>query len=139
MREGLRVDFFAAYKRHRRDAEILFKEKRWANADHLYGLAAECGLKYLMKVMGMACNENDGDIREPKCRKHINKISSVYNAYCEGRTALLWGGAALFENWDISDRYAAEEHFQQEYVEEHKQGVENIFDLFRKAEMEGLM
>ena len=138
MRVGLRVDFLAAYERHRRDAEILFEEERWANADHLYGLAAECGLKYLMKVMGMACDEK-GDIVKTQDRKHINKISAVYDAYREGRTALLWEDSALFANWDISDRYAAAEHFQREYVEPHKQGAENISDLFRKARMEGLM
>lgn len=46
-----RSDFFNAHQRHWKDAELLYKEKRWANADHLYGLSAECGLKAVM-VMG---------------------------------------------------------------------------------------
>ena len=38
------ADFGDAHSRHREDAELLFREQRWANADHLYGLSAECGL-----------------------------------------------------------------------------------------------
>jgi len=40
-------DFLDAHERHWEDAELLFGNRRWANADHLYGLAAECGLKAL--------------------------------------------------------------------------------------------
>ena len=42
------IDFLDAYLRQWEDAEMLFGSERWATADHLYGLAAECGLKRLM-------------------------------------------------------------------------------------------
>ena len=39
------ADFSNAHNRHWQDAELLFCDRRWANADHLYGFSAECGLK----------------------------------------------------------------------------------------------
>ena len=45
------ADFLDAHHRHWDDAERLFTAQRWANADHLYGLAAECGLKALMQKL----------------------------------------------------------------------------------------
>jgi len=47
------VDFYDACKRHWNDAEHLFDQKRLANADHLFGLAAECALKAVMVALGM--------------------------------------------------------------------------------------
>lgn len=52
----MQVDFLDAHFRHWEDVEQLFQQHRLANADHLYGLAAECGLKRLMMVFGMLLN-----------------------------------------------------------------------------------
>ena len=41
----MKADFLDAHQRHWDDAEHLLQAQRWANADHLYGFAAECGLK----------------------------------------------------------------------------------------------
>lgn len=49
----MNADFLDANARHQHDADLLFDRQRWANADHLYGLAAECGLKRLMVTFGM--------------------------------------------------------------------------------------
>ena len=49
----MRPDFFDAQQRHWVDAEHLLQAQRWANADHLYGMAAECGLKQLMLIFNM--------------------------------------------------------------------------------------
>ena len=48
------ADFHDAHRRHWQDAELLRKHGRWANADQLYGFSAECGLKAVMKALGMA-------------------------------------------------------------------------------------
>ena len=47
------VDFVDAHRRHWGDAELLFDHDRWANADQLYGFSAECGLKAVMRTLGM--------------------------------------------------------------------------------------
>ena len=49
---GLTEDFLDAMDRHWRDAELLRSSERLANADHLYGLSAECGLKALLEQDG---------------------------------------------------------------------------------------
>ena len=43
-------DFLDAHLRHWTDAELLYAAQRWANADHLYGISAECGLKGLTET-----------------------------------------------------------------------------------------
>ena len=49
------TDFVDSHRRHWQDAELLFDQSRWANADQLYGFSAECGLKAVMKALGMSC------------------------------------------------------------------------------------
>ena len=49
----MNTDFLDAHKRHWADAELLYNEDRWANADHLYGMAAECGLKRLILLFAL--------------------------------------------------------------------------------------
>jgi hypothetical protein len=39
---------FAAARRHFDDAQLLHGAQRFANADHLAGVAAECGLKAIL-------------------------------------------------------------------------------------------
>jgi len=41
-------DFAAAAARHCRDADFLHTDNRFASADHLAGIAAECGLKAII-------------------------------------------------------------------------------------------
>jgi hypothetical protein len=43
-------DFFDAHERHYDDAVKLYELERWANSDHLFGIAAECGLKALTEI-----------------------------------------------------------------------------------------
>ena len=51
------ADFVDAHRRHWEDAELLFDHQRWANADQLYGLSAECGLKAVMQILGMPVDD----------------------------------------------------------------------------------
>lgn len=44
----MNTDYLDAHERHWDDAELLKATARHANADHLYGMSAECGLKCLM-------------------------------------------------------------------------------------------
>ena len=47
------ADYSDAHRRHWEDAELLFTNARWANADQSYGFSAECGLKAMMQSRGM--------------------------------------------------------------------------------------
>ena len=67
------ADFADAHRRHWEDAESLFDCGHWANADHLYGLSAECGLKAVMRALGMQVDDEGAPI-DKEHRKHIDEL-----------------------------------------------------------------
>ncbi|MDI9370280.1 MAG: SAM-dependent methyltransferase [Synergistaceae bacterium] len=138
----MKTDFLDAHERHWKDSELLFNNKRWANADHLYGMAAECGLKSLMVVFGMPFDTGKD---RPTCNvdcKHIDRIQIRYETYRSGSPA--GSGYALpdptvFNNWDVSQRYAHSSHFNENLAIEHRNGTEAIRKLVQQARREGLL
>lgn len=66
-------NFLDAHHRHWDDAELLYQAQRWANADHLFGVSAECGLKRLMEMM------NNGALARDD-RKHVMENRKPTNA-----------------------------------------------------------
>jgi hypothetical protein len=89
------TDFLDAHKRHWEDAELLFTAARWANADHLYGLAAECGLKRLMCAFGMEIDSASGSPARKKDRVHADCIR--YRHWNPSLTGILPSGMRLRE------------------------------------------
>ena len=78
------ADFFDAHRRHWEDAEILFGRDRWANADQLYGLSAECGLKAVMKTLGMRVDTAGSPIA-PEHRVHVQKLWPIFVTFAGDR------------------------------------------------------
>jgi hypothetical protein len=70
------VDFPASARRHLADAKLLEANGRLANAGHLYGFAAECGLKALLIWHGYPTDpEGSPDPkRKPTFRVHISEL-----------------------------------------------------------------
>ncbi|GEO82112.1 SAM-dependent methyltransferase [Pararhodospirillum oryzae] len=134
------VDFLDAHSRHLKDAGILFEAGRWANADHLFGMAAECGLKRLMVAFGMAVKES-GDPEKYEDRKHADAVWVRYETYRAGYGAAEYGfeGGNPFSNWRAEQRYASEAGFTPARVEGHKDAARRVHALVRKAQWEGLL
>jgi hypothetical protein len=130
-------DYLDAMERHWLDAEQLFHltPPRLANADQLYGLSAECGLKALMHKWGMQLNNNKP--RRPEDRKHADGIWSRYETYRQGRIATLALPTNPFEEWSIHHRYANRVHFQQTVVDGHMRGAALVKRLVAQANIEG--
>jgi len=128
-------DFYNAFQRHWRDAEYLYSDSRWPNADQLYAFSAECGLKCLMhKLFGMSISPM---LKQDKV--HADKIWSRYEVYRVGRGAT---GYDLpqpnpFDDWDATQRYAHDLNFNQIVVDKHKNGRQIVKGLIRKAILEG--
>jgi len=138
----MQADFLDAHERHWKDAEMLFAQGRFANADHLYGVAAECGLKRLMVRFGMVINPITGSPVDSKNWKHANNIWSRFDGYRGGKVeGVDYGLPTLnpFSNWDVSDRYAHQSNFSQTSVQIHQAGAAAICELIKKAQREGLL
>ena len=56
------VDFSGAGRRHYKDAELLKSDNRIPNAGHLFGFAAECGIKALLVSHGLSTDPTTGDL-----------------------------------------------------------------------------
>ncbi len=138
----MQVDFLDAHERHWEDAEHLFQAARWANADHLYGMAAECGLKKLMLAFGMHYDgARDRPARESD-RKHADGIWVRFESYRCGHhkgVGYVLPSANPFADWNVSQRYAHRSHFDQARAQVHQSGTNVIRELIRKAQREGLL
>jgi hypothetical protein len=139
----MQADFQDAHERHWQDAELLFNAQRLANADHLYGVAVECGLKRMMQAFRM-----ETDHRGPKLavdRKHVNELWDRFETYQTGRHGRL-GYELPKENpfdsqykWDVAQRYASRQHFDEARVLAHRACANLVRGLIKKATMEDLL
>lgn len=137
----MKSDFLDAHNRHWDDAEILFSAGRYANADHLYGISAECGLKSLMVKFGMEVNEAGTPIHH-KDRQHIDKIWARFESCRSGKAIGPEYGLPMknpFQNWNTSDRYAHQSSFNPAGVQPHRAGALAVSQLIKKAQREGLL
>ncbi len=138
----MQADFLDAHERHWEDAERLLQAQRWANADHLYGMAAECGLKRLMLAFGMPYDvARDRPSRDQDC-KHADDIWARYESYRCGHhrgAGYVLPSANPFHNWNVSQRYAHQSHFDQACAQAHQSGADVVRALLKKAQKEGLL
>ena len=133
-------DFIDAHNRHWKDAELLRSKKRLANADHLYGFSAECGLKALMVLFGMTLSPKGVPVDDKDIR-HVDKLWPRYETYRSGRfagTEYAFGNN-VFSDWGTSQRYAHQSQFKTKRVEAHRQGAQTVRQLIAKAKREGLL
>jgi hypothetical protein len=138
----MQPDFLDAHQRHWDDAETLFDAGRFANADHLYGMAVECGLKRLMMRFGMAIDSSTGSPLDRKDWKHANNIWARFESYRSGKLEgidYVLPTPNPFDNWEVSDRYACQSNFDQARAQAHQAGAIVICELVKKAQREGLI
>ena len=138
----MNTDFLDAQERHWADAELLYSQQRWANADHLYGMAAECGLKRLMLLFGMPFDVAGDRPSDRDDKVHADGIWTRYETYRSGHRNGPGYALALsdpFTNWHIGQRYAHQSHFDPAHVDPHRQGAEHVGQLVKKAIMDGLI
>ncbi len=110
----MKVDFQDAARRHWSDAELLHREARLANADQLYGLAAECVLKRLAIGLGWVTTTTDGDLAKSATskaiRRHVDGLWGEFQARQSGLTSRTWSlllATNPFADWSIDQRYCA--------------------------------
>ena len=135
------TDFYDSFSRHDADANLLRINERWANADHHYGLAAECALKSLLLQQGIP--SNNGDIpsgRQYKSyRTHINLLWDSYQSFMQTRNAYTIPANNPFQDWDISQRYASRADITEQVVRNHAEAVGALKKVIRQAIFDGVL
>ena len=140
------ADFTDAHHRHWQDAELLFANGRWPNADQLYGFSAECGLKTVMQALGMPVDPTTGNPAQSAHRKHVQDLwpeFAKFVAFTQGRKGgrylhLLPGGKP-FASWSHHDRYVNRRSFPKQDVEQHQKAARGIRRMVRRAIQDGLL
>ena len=124
------ADFADAHRRHWEDAELLFDDGCLANADHLYGLSAECGLKVMIETLGVQV--------AGAYRQHVDKLWLGYRTLIENRneTRYLVDGNP-FSDWSIDDRYAHRGHVDRARAQRHRKGAEEVRLMLENAAADG--
>ena len=138
----MQTDFLDAHERHWDDAEYLLQDQRWANADHLYGMAAECGLKRLMLAFGMPYDSAKNRPANQQDREHAKGSWARFESYRSGHAqgaGYVLPANNLFDNWDVSDRYAHQSNFDEARAQDHQAGAMVVCQLIKKAQREGLL
>ena len=132
------VDFAAAHQRHWSDAELLFDHERLGNADHLYGFSAECGLKAVMRALGMPMDRRGKPPQ--RYRKHIHELWPVFEEFAarhEGRRYLdELPAESPFSDWSHHDRYAHTGYMGSEEVRRHRVAARRIRRMVQVADMD---
>lgn len=136
----MKDDYLDAHRRHWHDAEHLFQAQRWANADHLYGFAAECGLKALIERLEKKPlpKEKKNHIME---NDRAKSVWYAYQTYISGHPSA--GKFSLpdnnpFHDWLAKQRYANQSCFDEKRVQAHQSGAAFVCDLIAEARREGL-
>jgi len=138
----MQADFLDAHERHWDDAERLFQSQRWDNADHLYGMAAECGMKRLMLAFGMQYDAIKDRPASQQDRVHADGTWARFESYRSGHaqgTSYALSPGNPFADWGVSDRYAHQSNFDQARAQGHQAGAQTVRSLITKAQYEGLL
>lgn len=134
------ADFSDAHDRHWEDAELLYDNERWANADQSYGFSAECGLKAVMLSHGMPVDAT-GTPTEDAHRKHAHELWETCKAFLQGRLAAqylrLLPAGVPFDDWSHHDRYAHRRHFEEANVNPHRQAARAIRGMMQTLRQDG--
>ncbi len=135
------LDFRDAAQRHWEDAGCLLTDDRWANADHLFGLSAECALKAIMLALGMTLHP-DGKPADRQHRVHINRLWNEFVSFANTRDGAHYASPLSavpnpFMNWDVNQRYHHRTDVSPGIAEEHYQAARMVKQILDQAVLNG--
>lgn len=136
------VSFTEAANRHAKDAELLDSSSRTSNANHLWGMAAECALKAVLRALaGPALFMADGTPKPPY-RQHIDHLWPEVITFFSGRSEVyltsLLPATNPFNAWSVRGRYAADADVPNSVMHrEHQHGAAQCLLLLETARSYG--
>jgi hypothetical protein len=136
-------DFRAAARRHYLDAAFLLDDSRVPNADHLAGLAAECGLKAILEGWyGATPGRRFLEWNDKELNIHVNKLWGEAATGLGGRTgaklAALLQGSVPFANWEVSHRYSDGTAVSYESACNHVGKAREVIEILEQAIRDGI-
>jgi len=121
-------DYAVAATRHFQDGALLERSRRVANADQLFGFAAECAIKSaLVELPGFLA----GGTLAPAYHKHIDEIwglvavQGIQKRY-PGLAAVLKGLPQAFADWSTDQRYGPDGVVTGEAIGRHRQAAARV-------------
>ncbi len=136
-------DYCDAAQRHWEDADRLLTDARLANADHLFGLSAECSLKAVMLPLGMKLRTSGKP--EDDRHGHIDRLWDEFDAFVTNRRGARYAAILaphanpFFSNWKVDQRYDARSTFIQSTVNEHRLGAKLAKTCLDTALLDGIV
>ena len=129
-------DFTKAAKRHYCAGEVLFEESRSgaqpgcrAVAGYLYGLAGELAVKSMMRSSGIKSKDVP---RDHPYYAHFPQLKHRLRDHIQGRRSAqlreVVDSANLFQNWDVSMRYAPTSDIETSWVEKWRESAGKLLD-----------
>jgi hypothetical protein len=142
-------DFAAAAGRHYNDASLLQGNSMHANADHLAGFAAECGLKaILVGFLGGTLDAKGKPSalvsgKSVKYNNHLPDLWGQMKIFATGRTAsrfaALIGQPNPFVRWNIADRYEDGKAITAARTSDHLTAARDILAILQRARIDGVL
>lgn len=121
-------DYAVAATRHFRDGGLLEESRRVANADQLFGFAAECAIKSaLVELPGFVA----GGTLAPAYHKHVNELwdfvslQGIQKRY-PGLVVVLKGLQQPFADWSTDQRYGPDGVVTGEAIGRHRQAAARV-------------
>lgn len=138
-------NFRESARRHLHDSEILSAESRLANADHIVGFAAECGLKEII-ISHLGGSIQNGFAVRPsdnsQIREHVgNKLwQEVINLAQSNNIAEIINLSQYncFGNWSPSDRYAEGSAVTNGQLQEHTNAAKEVIKVLQALDLNNL-
>ena len=133
-------DYVDSSERHLADAELLRELGRIANADHLYGLSAECSLKAVMEALGMKMKNGTPEDRGHKV--HMPELWAAFQSFAEGRLAARYlepfSHDNPFSDWLVDQRYWARSAIVDAAMSNHEAAASQCRRSLQTLELDGV-
>lgn len=128
-----RIDLENAAQRYYVASEILYGNPQHKGvAGYLYGIAAECAIKALMRESGIRPLE--GNRHADPFYAHFPNLKSVLSNRIQGRHSQILSRficSTFMQEWDITMRYAPESDIPQNKVDGWRKQAKQAIDAMR--------
>ncbi len=125
-----------AAERHFRAAEYLYeKTALHCVAGYLYGIAAECAIKHIMRQGGITAQFPNGKNRTNPMYAHFPDLKRLLGSYIRGRRAQVLRPVLedhFMQEWDITMRYTATRSISKKKVERWREQAQTIIGSMRQ-------